>query len=86
MLETIRVPIATYRLTKLVMEDEITREIRDKIYDLLENHPKLQYLMYCPWCISIYTGVIALVAEKYFPELNSILIASAITGLIYERI
>lgn len=86
MLETIRVPIATYRLTKLVMEDEITREIRDKIYDLLENHPKLQYLMYCPWCISIYAGVIALVAEKYFPELNSILIASAITGLIYERI
>ena len=49
--------LATYRLTRLVVEDEITRPLREKVWD---THPpestKLGYILTCSHCTSIYAG------------------------------
>jgi hypothetical protein len=49
--------LATYRLTRLVTEDELTAPLRDRIW---ETHPpessRLGYLISCPHCTSIYAG------------------------------
>ena len=82
----IRAGLATYRLTKLVIDDQITEELRNKAYELAEGHDKLTYLLGCPWCISIYAGAVAVVIEKTVPEVNTVLGASAITGLVYTNL
>ena len=88
--------LATYRVTKLVMDDEITAELRDKAYEeidkiknpLLRN--KLSYLLSCPWCISIYGAAflvgLRLVAPNLANYLNTILALSAATGVLYQKI
>lgn len=78
--------LAAYRITKLVIDDEITRELREKIMERIEGNEKLEYLATCPWCISIYAGVAVVVIEKAVPELNTVLASSAITGLVYSNL
>jgi len=49
--------LAAYRLTRLIIQDEITQDIRDKIFDRFPpQNTKLGYLFTCPWCISIWVG------------------------------
>lgn len=58
---------ATRRATRLVMDDEITRPIRDYLHSL--NSPKLSYFITCPWCTSIWTAASLLALYKAHPEL-----------------
>lgn len=85
-MNVVKIGLATYRLTKLALDDEITREAREKIHKLIEGNDKLEYLATCPWCLSIYAGVIAVALEETAPQLNSVLASSAITGLIYSNL
>lgn len=78
--------LSTYRLTKLAMDDEITRELREKVYTRIQGNQKLEYLASCPWCLSIYAGALAVVLDKTLPETNTLLASSAITGLIYTHL
>lgn len=84
--------LATYRLTKLVLDDEITREPREAILDRFNPaETKIGYLFTCPWCVSFWTGLGVFLIRRYAPEdfadiLNSTLAASAATGLMYEKI
>lgn len=78
--------LSAYRITKLVIDDEITRELRENVQKRIQGHPKLEYLSTCPWCISIYAGIAVVVIEKSVPEINTILASSAITGLIYSNL
>lgn len=79
--------IATYRLTKLVMEDKITEPLRDFVY---EHFPKskLSYLIACPWCISVWAALVIFAIRRLYPEkadyLSSVLAASAVTGVAYS--
>ena len=86
--------IATYRLTKLVIDDEITREAREWAYVNLQKLPaplanKVEYLLGCPWCVSIWAAGVLLAVRKINPDLadylNTLLAASAVTGVIDER-
>lgn len=89
--------LAVYRLTRLATRDAITEQIREVIASELDTaqtsgliskstREKIDYLMSCDWCMSIWiaAGVVAL--KKYVPDvwnnLRYVLATSAVTGLI----
>lgn len=89
--------LATYRGTKLVMDDEITAELREKAIDQLstfaQENPryaalaaKLEYLIGCPWCVSIWVGGALAIVRRVNPALGDLLAlllaTSALTGLL----
>ena len=82
--------LATYRLTRLAIEDEITEPVRTKLLNSLRNHPKLSYLLSCPWCFSPYAAALLLAIRATHPPtyrlLTQVLAASAVTGLIYSNL
>jgi len=87
--------LATYRATKLVIDDEITADLRDAAYREIARLPKkyankLAYLLTCPWCISIWAAGflvgLRFVAPNLATYLNALLAASAATGLIYTKV
>lgn len=92
--QTALTSLATYRLTKLVIDDEITADLRDKAFeelDKLDNKfsAKLTYLLTCPWCVSIWAAGFLILLRKFAPNLAQaleiLLASSAATGLLYER-
>ena len=75
---------ATYRLTKLIQEDEILSPLRDRFHEKFPPHSsKLGYLSTCPWCLSMW---IAPVAHFLPTPIKAALTASAVTGIISERL
>jgi hypothetical protein len=81
--------VATYRLTKLIMEDRITEDLRALVYDKFPRDSKMSYFMGCPWCISIWAGAVIFTLRKVSPEMANIvsglLAASAVTGVAYTK-
>jgi len=86
--------LATYRTTKLVIDDEITRELRNYLYEQVQKLPpktaaKLEYLLGCPWCISIWAGSGLALLVKLLPDVGEVVVnalaASAAAGLLFER-
>lgn len=82
--------LATYRLTKLVIEDQITASLRDKVFEKFPpQSTKIGYLFTCPWCVSIWAGAGLLALEHASPvagELSQkVLAASAVSGLLDTR-
>lgn len=56
---------ATKRLVNLVVDDEITRPIREKI-DRRFPDSRLTYLVNCPYCVGVWSGFI--VMSPYTPR------------------
>jgi hypothetical protein len=56
--------LAAHRLTRLVIQDVITAKPRNAI---LKKYPPTQeswsYLLTCPWCASMYTGLAVAVLQ-----------------------
>jgi hypothetical protein len=81
--------IATYRLTKLIMDDKITEDFRNLIYEKFPKDSKLSYLIGCPWCVSIWAGATIFTLRKISPStadiVSGLLAASAVTGVIYTK-
>jgi hypothetical protein len=81
--------IATYRLTKLIMEDRITEDLRDLIYSKFPRDSKLSYFIGCPWCVSIWAGAAIFTLRRISPEtanvVSGLLAASAVTGVVYTK-
>lgn len=86
--------LAAYRLTKLVLEDEITRDFREKIQNFLDKRPgkvseKALYLLSCPWCVGFWAAVSLEILRKTAPKTHdftsNVLASSAITGILYEN-
>jgi hypothetical protein len=48
---------AAWRITRLIVEDEITRELRDAVRDRFGEDHKLTYLVNCPYCVSVWAGL-----------------------------
>lgn len=80
---------ATYRLTKLVMDDKITEDLRSKIYEKFPKDSKIAYFIGCPWCVSIWAGAVVFTLRKVNPAgadiVSGLLAASAATGVAYTR-
>jgi hypothetical protein len=81
--------LATYRLTKLVMEDRITEDFRNLIYSKFPKDSMLSYLIGCSWCVSIWAGLTIFTLRRVSPEtadiVSGLLAASAVTGIVYTK-
>lgn len=81
--------VATYRLTKMIMEDRITEDLRALVYAKFPRESKISYLMGCPWCLSIWAGAAIFTLRKVSPEtaniVSGLLAASAVTGVVYTK-
>lgn len=97
--------LAAYRLTVLVVRDEIMsgprnavrewanrrRPTSEKIADALYlpvRHPKIAYLVECPWCVGVYAGLGVVAFRRLVPRLADPILrglaVSAIVGLVAE--
>lgn len=91
---------ATYRLTRLVNADYVTRGLRTKVYERdikagrvdaegQANGP-LSYFVDCPWCVSMYAAIPPTVAAVWWPDNRAVwavllaLTASAAVGLVTQ--
>lgn len=82
--------VAVYRLTKLVMEDRITEELREIVFNRFPpRSTKIGYLLTCSWCVSIWAAGVVFTLRKLSPTtadyVNSILAASAVTGVASSK-
>jgi hypothetical protein len=54
--------LAVHRLTRLLIEDEVTDPARTRIRRWAdgtaerEAHPAVTYLLTCPWCVSVWVA------------------------------
>lgn len=81
--------IAVYRLTKLILDDRITEDLRGLVFEHFPRGSKTSYLFTCGWCVSIWAGIAIFSLRKLSPGkadyVSSILAASAVTGVAYTR-
>lgn len=82
---------ATYRLTRLVIEDKLTEPARTAVFRRWEPaSTRLGYFLTCPWCVSIWAGLGVVAARRALPAvwgpLAEALACSAVTGIIAERL
>lgn len=58
--------LASWRLTRLLQRDEITRPARSRAIEwaLANHHPQLRYLITCGHCGSVWTTAFVLVAKR----------------------
>lgn len=81
--------LATYRLTKLVIEDKILEPIRDRLFDRYPPSTQIGYLLTCPWCVSMWAGIAVVASRRVSPRLwpaaARALAFSAVTGLVAEH-
>lgn len=63
--------LAARRLTRLIVEDEITAPIRESKH--VEKHEKLSYLLNCPYCVGVYTSGLIALSSIVFPRGSKLL-------------
>ena len=90
-LEVVLDALATYRLTRLVVEDEITAPLREKLWRHFDpGDTRIGYLFTCPWCVSFWVGAGVVCARTVAPKtwggVARVLAFSAATGYIAPRI
>lgn len=82
--------LATYRLVKLVRDDQLTQPLRDAIVERrgAPDESRISYLVHCPWCLSVYFGAALTFGRHRWPGpiemLARTLALSALTGLITQ--
>lgn len=63
--------LATYRGTRLIVEDEIMEPVREKIWEKHSvSDSKLGYAISCPFCTSVWVGGAISVAKLAAPKLS----------------
>lgn len=56
---------ATARITRLVVEDEISRPFREWVESATGEDSKLTYLVNCPYCVSVWAGAAVQVLPRW---------------------
>lgn len=79
--------LATYRLSRLAVEDEIAAPLRDRIWKKFPPETtKTGYLLTCYWCTSIYAAsaleISRMIAPRTTRSVETVLAASALAGLL----
>lgn len=84
--------LATYRLSRLVVMDDITYPIRERIWRKFSpDETKFGYFFTCMWCFSIWTALLLVISSIIIPTITlwveAVLAFSAIAGLLtaYEE-
>lgn len=82
--------LAVYRVTRLIIQDEILDGPRDWAYSKVKRGGKLEYLLGCPWCMSFWVAIP--LAILYIVSPTGMMVAglplagSAVTGFIYQKV
>lgn len=75
--------LAVHRLTSLLVDDEVTRPLRER---LEERGPRLAYLAHCPKCVAVWVAAgwagFALAAPAVAVPAGAVLAWSAVSGLL----
>ena len=76
-----------YRLTRLIVLDEVLAPVRDWIWDRKSpSDSHIGYLFTCPWCVSLWVALPVVFLYALFPSMTilvgCIFTLSAIAGLI----
>ena len=76
--------LATYRLTRLVVEDEVTRPVRERVWATRPPHEsRLGYLLTCPYCTSVWVGLGVTLARRFAPRAWSLAASTmALSGVV----
>lgn len=81
--------LATYRLTRLLQQDDLPPlpAVRDRLMQRLESSP-WSALIDCPWCLSVWLGFGVVLLRRVCPRLwdpiAAALAASAVTGVLSQ--
>jgi hypothetical protein len=91
MLDLALTGLATYRLSRLAVEDEIFEPVRSKVWSKYPPETsKIGYLFTCYWCTSIYAAsalqISRMIAPKTTRVVETALAASAIAGIIAAQV
>lgn len=82
--------LSVYRVTRLLIEDEILDEVRDWAYTKVKPGGRLSYLMGCPWCLSFWVAIPLMILYIASPTGMMVvglpLAGSAIAGMIYQKV
>lgn len=77
--------LAVHRLTRLAVEDEVTRPARERITAAAPDG-RLAYFVTCPWCVSMWVGAawaaLAVAAPAVAAPVGAALAWSSLTGLL----
>lgn len=57
---------ASRRITRLITKDKIAEPIRENSF--VHKHEKVEYLVNCPICVSIYTSAALVISSIVFPR------------------
>ncbi len=63
--------LAAKRLNRLIVEDEITRDLRE--HPAVTSRDKLAYLVNCHYCVGVYTSAFVSVCSIVFPRGSRVL-------------
>lgn len=78
--------LAVHRLTRLVVADELTAGLRERILLRVQGRPMLAYLVTCPWCISIWIAAAWVLLATLVPPVawfaGAVLAFSTVAGLL----
>ena len=76
--------LATFRLTRLLVEDKIAEPVRDRLAEDAEG--RLAYFVTCPWCVSVWVGAgwvgLTAAAPRVARLAGAALAWSAVSGLL----
>ena len=83
--------LATYRIGKLIIEDVIFEEIREKIFKKFPpESTKTGYFFTCYWCTSLWVATLLTVGYILVPSIMLIvclpLALSAVVGILSEKV
>ena len=82
--------LAGYRLTRLIIEDEILDTPREWVRSKFKPNGKADYLLGCPWCMGFWVALIIAIMYLVIPTAMMVvalpLALSAAIGLIYQKV
>jgi len=79
--------LAVYRLTRLIVKDEVLSSLRNKVWNRFPpEKSSFGYLLTCPWCISIWAASLIQISRIIVPDatrgVEIVLALSALAGLL----
>jgi hypothetical protein len=81
--------LATYRLSRLIVEDTVTEPLRDAIWNRFNPSQGIGYLITCYWCTSFWVASLLVLMFIIVPvpttAMALILALSSMVGIISAR-
>lgn len=71
-IEFLIIALATHRATALWISDELCRPWREGLTNYFLNWHRLTYLLNCPFCVSVWAGLVSSAVWMFAPEVAKI--------------